>query len=255
MINGNDIGTNNSAMRLGVMKVSSRLARTWLYRNLELTTLVLLALAVLGVWGFAELADEVVEGSTASLDRTLLLMLRDPDNPDVPLGPWWLREMGRDLTALGGVAALVLATFATAGFFLLTRSYGAALFLLISVGGGILLSTVAKDFFDRARPDLVDHGSLVQTASFPSGHAMMSAVTYLTLGILIAKAQQRRGVKAYVLGIAIAVTILVGISRVYLGVHWPTDVLAGWVAGAAWAVVCFSLSRALDRKRTNNLHL
>ena len=205
--------------------------------------MVLLVLVVLGVWGLAELTEEVLEGTTHSLDRQILLALRDSAEPDLPLGPWWLHEMGRDLTALGGVAVLVLATSATIGFFVLNRSYPEAVFVTMSVGGGILVSTLAKQVFDRPRPDLVAHGSLVQTASFPSGHAMMAAVVYLTLGILIADALPRRRLKIYVMVIAIVMTILVGISRVYLGVHWPTDVLAGWVAGAVWAIMCFALLR------------
>jgi undecaprenyl-diphosphatase len=226
----------------------ARRAVQWLYRNLELTTLILLALTVLGIWGFAELAEEVLKGSTANLDRALLLLFRQDGNPDVPLGPWWLQEVGRDLTALGGVAVLALATVVTTGFVLMTRAFASAVVLLVSVLGGIGLSTVAKIAFDRPRPDLVSHLSLVQTASFPSGHAMMAAVTYLTLGILIAQTQPNRGIKAYIMGIAILLTLLVGISRVYLGVHWPTDVLAGWVAGAVWAILCFLASRLLARR-------
>lgn len=240
----------NSGHRLVANRLAPyRVAACWLRDNVELTTLSLLALIVLGVWGLAELTDEVLEGSTSSLDQTLLLMLRQDGNPDIPRGPWWLREMGRDLTALGGVAALMLATLATAGFFVLTRAYRSTVFLLVSVSGGILISTFAKDIFNRPRPDLVAHGSLVESASFPSGHAMMAAVTYLTLGILIAKALPQRRLKAYVLGIAILLTLLVGVSRVYLGVHWPTDVLAGWVAGAAWAIGCFLVSRMLENRR------
>ncbi len=215
--------------------------------NVELTTISLMVLIVVGFWGFAELAEGVLEGDTTSLDAKILMLLREPNDSNVPIGPWWLQEMGRDLTAFGGVAALALATLSTAGFFLLTRAFSSAVFLLISVGGGIGLSTFAKDMFNRPRPDLVPHGSLVESASFPSGHAMMAAVTFLTLGILIAKTLPQRRLKIYVLSIAIVLTLLVGISRVYLGVHWPTDVLAGWIAGAAWAILCFTVSRAIER--------
>lgn len=217
----------------------------WLRDNVELSVLVLMALAVSGLWAFAELADEVIEGTTRHLDRDILLLLRDPDEPDTPLGPWWVQEMVRDLTALGGLAVLTLATLGTAGFFAIRREWGSAVLLLLTVGGGIALSGLAKDFFERPRPDLVAQYSLVQTSSFPSGHTMMAAVTYLTLGAFVSRALPQRRQKAYVLGIAVAVTVLIGISRVYLGVHWPTDVLAGWLAGAAWAVLCFLVARAL----------
>lgn len=220
----------------------------WLRRNVELGSLLFLAAIVLAIWGFAELADEVVEGATQGLDQDVLLMLRTPGDLSEPLGPPWLQEMGRDLTALGGVIVLTLTTLAVAGFFLLRGAYGSMLYLLGAVGGGILLSSVAKEFFDRARPDLVPHGSIVHTASFPSGHSMMAAVAYLTLGVLIARVLPQRRLKVYVLAVAALVTILVGISRVYLGVHWPTDVLAGWLAGAGWALICLLGARLLARR-------
>ena len=217
-------------------------------RNLELSTLVLLACLLMGLWAFAELADEVIEGSTRDLDRDILFFLREPGDPDRPLGPWWLQEMGRDLTALGGVAALTLATLGTAGFFAIRREWGSVLYLLVAVGGGIVLAGLAKDLFDRPRPELVAQYSLVRTSSFPSGHSMMAAVAYLSLGALVSRSLPGRRQKAYVLGLAILLTVLVGISRVYLGVHWPTDVLAGWLAGAMWAVLCVLGARTLGRR-------
>jgi len=222
----------------------------WLRRNVELGSLIALGLIVLAVWGFAELADEVLEGATQGLDRDLLLLLRTPDDLSDPIGPDYLEEMGRDLTALGGVVVLTLSTLAAAGFFLLRRQIGTMLYLLAATGGGILVSGVAKEAFGRPRPDLVPHGSIVHTASFPSGHSMMAAVAYLTLGVLIARVLPQRRLKAYVLTVAALVTVLVGVSRVYLGVHWPTDVLAGWLAGAGWAVACLLVARLLARRGT-----
>jgi undecaprenyl-diphosphatase len=213
-----------------------------------LSSLLFLALLVATLWSFAELADEVIEGATESLDTDLLLLLRTPGNLADPLGPPWLEEMGRDLTALGGVIVLTLATLATAGFFLLRRQTGSMVFLVAAVGGGILISTVAKNLFDRARPDLVPHGSIVHTASFPSGHSMMAAVAYLTLGVLIARVLSDRRLKVYVLSVAATITVLVGVSRVYLGVHWPTDVLAGWLAGVGWAMICLFVARILAKR-------
>jgi undecaprenyl-diphosphatase len=122
------------------------------------------------------------------------------------------------------------------------------LFLLAAAGGGIAITGIAKEFFDRPRPDLVPHGSLVYTASFPSGHSMMAAVAYLTLGVLIARVLPQRRQKVYVLSVAVILTLLVGISRVYLGVHWPTDVAAGWLAGAGWALLCVLVARLLSRR-------
>ena len=128
--------------------------------------------------------------------------------------------------------------FAIAGFLTLTRKGFAALFVLASVVGGVLISQTMKWAYARPRPELVPHGAEVYTASFPSGHSMMSAVVYLTLGALLARTQADRAVKTYVLVMAVILTVLVGVSRVYLGVHWPTDVLAGWALGGAWALIC-----------------
>jgi undecaprenyl-diphosphatase len=200
------------------------------------------------IWVFAMLADEMMEGGTHGFDEWLLLALRNPLDRSDPLGPGWIEELGRDFTALGGVGVLTMLTLIVVGYLALLRKYSAALLVLASVGGGLLLSTLLKFGFDRPRPDLVPHGSIVYTASFPSGHSMMSAVTYLTLGALLARIQKKARVKAYLLLCSILLTVLVGLSRVYLGVHWPTDVLAGWTAGAAWALICWLIARWLQQR-------
>ncbi|MBU8542067.1 phosphatase PAP2 family protein [Roseomonas sp. ROY-5-3] len=216
--------------------------------RLELGTVILLLLVAGSAWGFIELADAVVEGETLAIDRALLLAMRSPADPADPLGPGWLVEMGRDVTALGGVAVLVLVTLAVTVFMVLRRLWHAAGLLLAAVGSGIIVSTLLKNAFERARPDLVPHGSYVATASFPSGHSMMAAVVYLTLGALLARVEPDGRVKVFVLCCAVLLTLLVGISRVYLGVHWPTDVLAGWTVGAGWALLFWLMARALQRR-------
>jgi undecaprenyl-diphosphatase len=208
---------------------------------------VMLALAGC-VWLFVELADEIDEGGADSLDARILLALRNPADPADPLGPGWIEEFGRDVTALGGFGILTFLTFAAAGFLALGGKRRSMLLVLASVGGGQLLSTLFKRGFDRPRPDLVPHEALVYTASFPSGHAMMAAVTYLTLGAMLARVQPTRVLKIYVLALATIVTVAVGISRVYLGVHWPSDVLAGWTAGAAWALLCWAAAGWLAQR-------
>ena len=145
----------------------------------------------------------------------------------------------RDFTALGGVGVLTLLTISVAGYLVLTGKRRASLDVVLSIVGGIVLSSLIKAGFDRPRPDLVPYGSQVYTASFPSGHSMMAAVVYLTLGALLARLRASVRVKAYVLSLAVFLTLLVGVSRVYLGVHWPTDVLGGWAMGAAWALFCW----------------
>ena len=219
----------------------------WLQRNLELGTLLFLVVFILALWCFAELAERVFDGETLDLDTRLLLAFRATNDPTEPLGPQWLKEVGRDVTALGGVFFVTLTTLATAGFFWLSGRIGSMLFLVAAVVGGVLVSTLAKEIFSRPRPDLVPHGSIVHTASFPSGHSMMAAVVFLTLGMFIARSLPKRRLKIYVLAVAVLITILVGVSRVYLGVHWPTDVLAGWLAGGAWAILCLLGARLLAR--------
>ncbi len=210
--------------------LTQKLSREW-------SVLAVALLLVGAVWSFFELADEVKEGDTHQFDEAVLLSMRNPADLADPIGPGWVEEIGRDVTALGGIAILVMIVLATSGFLLLQRKNRAALWLMLATGSGIALSTVLKNAFDRPRPDLVSHGSIVYTASFPSGHSLMSAVVYLTIGALLARVQPRRRLKIYLLTVAILLTLMVGASRVYLGVHWPTDVLAGWTVGAAWALL------------------
>ena len=219
----------------------------WLGKH-ELTTLILIAVIGGGSWGFIELADEVLEGESEDFDRAVLLSMRNSEDITDPLGPVWLEEIGRDITALGGNAILIFLTLSIAGFLVLMKQKWVALFLVCAVASGMLMSSGLKLFFDRPRPDLVPHGSHVYTRSFPSGHSALSAVTYLTLGALLARVQQRRRLKAYILLQALFITIAVGTSRVYLGVHWPTDVLAGWTIGATGAAICWMIFRWFQRE-------
>ena len=200
------------------------------------------------VWILVELADEVREGSTDEIDEALLLLFRNAADPTDPLGPLWLEEMMRDFTALGGVGVLTLLTIAACGYLILLHKWRVALSVVLAVAGGVLMSQLIKAGIDRPRPDLVLHGSYVSTASFPSGHSMMAATVYLTLAAMLARVHPRWRSRAYLIGCAISIVLLVGISRVYLGVHWPTDVLAGWSVGAGWAIGCWSLTVWLQRR-------
>ena len=209
---------------------------------------------VAGVWGFTELADGVLDGDTQAFDEWAIAALRapDPDPPaaeprQVPIGPKWLQETGRDVTGLGGVAILTLLVGAVAGYLLLVRKYHAVWLVLASTTGALVLSMLLKAMFDRPRPN-VTHFSHVYTSSFPSGHSMLSASVYLTLGVLLARLVKGRLVKAYFLATALLITFLVGVSRVYMGVHFPTDVLAGWTAGLVWALLCWLVAKYLQQR-------
>ena len=212
-------------------------------RGREPIVLIALLLIAVGAWGFTWLTAEVLEGSTGSFDRWAVLAMRNPHDLSQPLGPPWLAEVGRDVTAIGSVTMIGITILAAAGFLIVNRNYRRMLILLISTTSGIGLSVFLKSAFDRPRPDIVPHLTPVYTSSFPSGHSMMSAVVYLTLAVLIAPVLQKFWLRFYVFALASSVTILVGLSRIYLGVHYPTDVLAGWAAGLVWALACWMLDR------------
>lgn len=194
---------------------------------------------------FLLLANGVTEGDTRAVDEAVLRALRDPADPAMPRGPWWLRVMVMDLTSLGSVTVLALVTILVSAYLALSGRRGSALLVLASVLGGWGLSQLLKLGIGRARPDVVGHLVTVHDLSFPSGHAMLSAATYLTLGALVARTEARWRLRAVVMGGAVLVTLAIGLSRLYLGVHYPTDVLGGWIAGAAWALACWLMARRL----------
>lgn len=216
------------------------------HERFETWTLVAMAAFAVAIWAFIEVTDEVMEGESHATDSEVLLALRNADDLSDPIGPPWVEELGRDFTALGGVGVLTLLTLSVAGYLWLVGKVRAMLLVLGAVGSGLLVSTLLKVSFDRMRPDLVPHESLVYTASFPSGHSMMAAITYLTLAALLARVQPNRATKVYFLFLALIITVGVGVSRVYLGVHWPSDVLAGWAVGASWALLFWLIARWLQ---------
>ncbi len=206
-----------------------------------------LLVVLLAIFGFIQIADEVVEGDTDAFDTWMVRSMRQSDDLAVPIGPPWIQEMGRDATALGGVGSLTLLTVIVSGYLLLDRKPRMMWFMVSATVSGWLISSALKYMFARPRPEIVPHLSIVHTSSFPSGHSMLSAVVYLTLGSLLAATIPTIKQRVYVLSVAILLTALVGVSRVYLGVHYPTDVLAGWIAGFAWALLCWLVARWMQR--------
>lgn len=205
-----------------------------------LATLVIL----MGLWGFAELADAIGEDATQQFDEMVLKSLREPGNPEELIGPPWIEQALRDVTALGGVTVLTMFTFIVCIYLWIVGEWKLSLFAFVAVASGTIVTFALKDVFDRPRPQLVPHILVsVSSYSFPSGHAMASAIVYLTLGAMLTESQPRWRIKAYVMAVALLLTFAIGTTRVFLGVHYPTDVLAGWAAGFAWAYACRVLSR------------
>ncbi|MFZ1427735.1 MAG: phosphatase PAP2 family protein [Geminicoccaceae bacterium] len=222
--------------------------RATLAPMLERRVLIALLLIAGGLWGFLALTDEIREGEQFRLDREILLLFRDPGDPADPIGPEWLESAVRDITALGGTTIITMMTLVTAGYLLMSGKRHAALLLIVSILGAGLLSFAIKAGIERPRPELFPHGTPVYTASFPSGHATGSAAAYLTLGALLARFQRQRRLKIYLMSVAVLLTLMIGVSRLYLGVHWPTDVLAGWTLGSCWALMCWTIARQLQRR-------
>lgn len=230
-------------------KLQSIVLQGWSWtRNQDLVVLLLACALVTSAWAFIALADEVREGETDGFDKAVLRAFRTPGDLTDPLGPRRVEEAVRDITALGSVMVLSLISSVVAGFLLLTRRYHALLLLASALAGGSILNWTLKNYFNRARPEYVSQLHHVDSYSFPSGHSLLAAVVYLTLGALVARLVAKRRQKVYILSVAVLLTFLVGVSRVYLGVHYPSDVLAGWSVGLLWAILCWLVARYLQRR-------
>lgn len=229
------------------IKVLLRLFESWEPRAIGSLFIILGS-----AWAFLLIAGEVMEGDTHAVDIRLLRALRSPDDPQMLRGPRWMEETARDLTALGGYPVLILTTVGVVGFLVLAGFPRDARFVLTAVVGGWVLAYGLKFLFDRPRPDIVPHLSNVVSSSFPSGHSLMAAVVYLTLGSLLTNLVDSTRLKSYFLAAAALLTLLVGLSRLWMGVHYPSDVLAGWCVGLAWAEICWLVHHKLlqrDRAR------
>lgn len=213
-------------------------------RSLWIGGLVAVA-SLLTVFGLV--ADEVMEGDTLVFDKAVLMWFRDPAAPNAPIGPAWVLEMARDITALGSFSILGIVVLGVCLQLLFAGRRHTSLFVLVAVLGGTAVSTILKALFDRPRPELT--GAVeVFTSSFPSGHATVSAVVYLTIGALLAERATALQLRIFYIVLAVLLTVVVGVTRVYLGVHYPTDVIAGWSLGSAWALLSVAVYLAIGRR-------
>ncbi|MBR3193432.1 phosphatase PAP2 family protein [Bosea sp. (in: a-proteobacteria)] len=209
-------------------------------------------LPVAAAFGFIGLAFYVASDGSAGLDSALVMLFRDPANPSLPLGPAWFREMMRDLTALGSFIGLGVATVIATLTLRLCGHRTLAFGLVLNVLSAVAASTLLKLAFGRERPDIVEHAALTFTASFPSGHAFLAAVVLLSIASFAGIASRRADIARLCLWVAWALIIAIGVSRIYLGVHWPSDVLGGWCLGIAWSsLATFVIGRMAARSEVN----
>lgn len=220
-----------------------RIART------EIAAVSALFVVALGVMTFVEIADDMTEADGRAFDLAVLEAMRPGARPDDAWGPSWLEEAALDLTALGGIAVLTLFALVVVGFLVLQRKRLSALLLALGLAGGVALSEGLKALFGRERPPEALQAVETINASFPSGHSLLSAVFYLSIGVMLTRAFPQRRFKAYVIGVAVLLTLIVGLTRVYLAAHWATDVLAGWSVGAAWAMALWLVAYAVQRRQ------
>lgn len=221
----------------------------WSFVRAEFVLVLSLALIAAAVLAFIEIADEMSEGEAHAFDMAVLQMLHpDAANPSDPIGPKWLDHAAADLTAIGSVSVLAALGLLVGVFLVLQRKRLEAGIIAVAFAGGLTISQLLKEFFNRERPPEIYRASEILNASFPSGHALLSTVVFLTLGAMLAQAAKGRTLRIFVMSAAIALALLVGVTRIYLGVHWTTDVLAGWSAGAAWGTACWLAGRWLKQR-------
>jgi undecaprenyl-diphosphatase len=195
---------------------------------------------------FVMLARAVTTGATQSFDESILLALRDPADLAKPIGPEWIEGSILDLTALGSSTILWMIVAVVVGFLLLQTRYRTAIVVLTAAASGEILSSLLKQAFNRPRPSVVPHLRAVYSTSFPSGHAMQSTIVYLTLAAILMRAASDRSTKIYILLVAVLLSALAGVSRVFVGVHYPSDVMAGWIAGLIWASIWWLGARQFE---------
>jgi undecaprenyl-diphosphatase len=239
---------------MNISAIRPFLIRALTVARTEIAALMALLVVAGGVVTFVELADDMTEADGQAFDHQILALMRPyADDPGRPWGPWWLKEAAADITSLGGISVLGLFALIVIVFLLSQRKWLSSLLLVVGLAGGVALSEGLKAVFERARPPATMQAVETINASFPSGHALLSTVFYLTVAVMLTRAFPRERFKVFVLGVGILMALLVGLTRIYLGAHWATDVFAGWAVGAAWAMalwlVAYGVARWQKRRR------
>jgi undecaprenyl-diphosphatase len=216
--------------------------------TIETATLLHLFFGAACAWLLVRTIPRIYKGRLEAIDNAMLRGCRRAENLSIPIGPKWMPQAAKDVTALGSGTNLTIATGILAGFLCLNRRFRAAGFLLSSLGSGLLVCQSLKGWFARRRPTAVPHLVNFDPASFPSGHSMGAAMVYLTSGSIISRQVTGSLAKSYFLSMALVLSVIVGLSRVYLGVHYPSDVLAGWAAGSLWSSACAQAAHWLQHR-------
>ena len=208
----------------------------------EIAFLLLVFTSLITLFVFIEISEAVIEGETRTIDHEILMLMRENPNGSEPIGPERFQYAVRDITSLGSTTILTLVTLFTLFFLYLKREIRSAIYVLSASIGGAVLVQILKFAFSRERPQIITPLVSEITMSFPSGHSAMSAVIYLSLAVLLLRVEQSNKYRIFIISSALIITFLVGLSRIYLGVHYPTDVIAGWMIGLFWALFCWIIT-------------
>ena len=201
--------------------------------------------AIMGTYAFAKLAELVREGYTQTFDEAVLRWMHRHQTP-------WLENLMLEITMLGTWIVVFSVVSITGLFLWLTRHKYSALLLLVATAGGIGLNSILKIGFARPRPQVFEWGEHTSSFSFPSGHAMSSTVVYITVAYLAARLQKTHIARFATLSIAGVIVASICFSRMYLGVHYPSDVAAGVIIGLSWAAFCMATLEAIQRFAKRN---
>jgi undecaprenyl-diphosphatase len=186
--------------------------------------------AALAFGAFVRITRELIEGEVGAMDNAILLAVAKKRTP-------WLTTTALDVTALGSITLVVLFSAFTLMVLLVLRDRLGAIQLVAASAGAGILTLVTKNIIERIRPEEAQRLVVVSGFSYPSGHSLSTSALYLTIAIIAGRYVHHSGAKAAVFLAVSAVLIMVGASRVYLGVHYATDVVSGISLGAAWALL------------------